>query len=294
MDTASPLADAGEEIAMRFVLLVIALLVCVTAVRPASADCPEGTNWTSTWTDIYGETTYTLVAPCKVYLGIPFTITASADDPSYPNNWVGWNWSIFDNGSVIAGGTAGDIILANGHWETSVQQTYTGTAIDHTITFDFTDFGHGSGFHNAVGSSVGGLTVDPYLITLAPSFSLTTTQQGTTTIPATVFNPAGGNPLTYRWLEGATELQAPQPVVGVNEVSIPLDLAAVPALSPGEHTFTLEVTDGTLTGSKSTAVTVISSSPTPVPVMDGWWLLPGMLAGGVLLSRRRMARERIE
>lgn len=240
---------------------LFAVLLVLVLTNPVSAVCLEGSNWTATWTDIYGETSYTLQAPCKVYLGVPFTITASVDDSYYPSSRVGWNWAINDNGSVISGGDFSQINLSNGHWETIVEQTYTGTPIDHNLVFSFTDYGHGSGFHSAAGSSVGGLTVDPYLISLAPNFSLRTDQQNTTTIPATVYKPPVSNPLTYRWLEGATVLQNYLPVNGSGNVDIPLTLSSVPTLSIGSHTLTLEVTDGTLTGSKTTDVLVSSAPP---------------------------------
>jgi hypothetical protein len=277
---------------MRIATLVLITLCWAIFYRPAfAAECPEGSNWTSTWTDSFGQTTYTLQAPCKVYLGIPFTITANVTDPSYPNTSVGWNWAITDNGSILASNSSpvfGIRLDGTGFWQTSVQQTYTGTAIDHALVFSFTDYGKGSSFMSAAGSSVGGLTVDPYLITLDPDFTFSANQQSTTTIPATVYVVSGGNPLSFRWLEGSTVLQAYQPVVGSGYASVPLNLAVLPTFSAGIHTFTLEVTDGTVTGSKSTAVTVTApSSPSvAVPVMDGWWLLPGILAGLGILAKR--------
>jgi len=52
----------------------------------------------------------------------------------------------------------------------------------------------------------------------------------------------------------------------------------------------ITVSDGTLTTPLSPfSINVASSggSGTPVPVMDGWWLLPGMLAGVGMFARRR-------
>jgi hypothetical protein len=52
----------------------------------------------------------------------------------------------------------------------------------------------------------------------------------------------------------------------------------------------IRVSDGTLTTLLSAfSITVASSggTGTPVPVMEGWWLLPGMLAGIGIFSRRR-------
>jgi len=56
-----------------------------------------------------------------------------------------------------------------------------------------------------------------------------------------------GDSLEYRWLQGATELSTWQPVGGTGEAY--LDLDTVPEFSAGEHTLTLEVTDGMVTSS---------------------------------------------
>jgi len=235
-----------------------AALLLTTLSLPASAACPEFSNWSTSWTDSFGQTKYKLTAPCKVYLGIPFTVVASATDSYYPNSNVGWNWKITDNGDILAENSSiiGGIQLTDGYWMTSLEQTYWGTPIDHALSFTFTDFGKGSGGMGWGGSTLGGLTVDPYLITLASSFGFSVDQQNSTTIPATVFVPVGSTPLTYRWLEGADVIQASQPVNGTGTVNVPLNLAAVPTLATGSHTFTLEVTDGTLVGSKTTTVSV--------------------------------------
>ena len=47
-------------------------------------------------------------------------------------------------------------------------------------------------------------------------------------------------------------------------------------------------TDTNVTANVSvTASFAANSSGTPVPVMDGWWLLPGILAGLGIFARRR-------
>ncbi|WP_224957066.1 putative Ig domain-containing protein [Geomonas subterranea] len=362
---------------MKNLVLVPALLFCLVFDLPAFATCPEGSNWTSSWTDSYGQTTYSITAPCVVYLGVPFTVTANVHDVYYANTAVGWNWAITDDGATLLSNQdpLGITTDASGNWQRSVQQTYSGVATNHNLSFSFTDFGKGLGFMRTAGSSVGGLVVDPYLITLTSSFTLSAAAQSATTIPATVYNP-GGAPLSYRWLEGGAVVQDYQPVAGTGTVNIPLNLAALPPLSIGTHTYTVEVTDGTQTGSKTTDVAVtlsppsISGSPagavtagtpysfvptaryassfsignkpawamfntstgaltgtptssdagtyssititainsagsaslapfsvivsplgggqgTPVPVMEGWWLLPALLAGvGIFLRRK--------
>lgn len=238
-----------------------AVLLVIFLSSAVFASCPEFSNWSTSWTDSYGQTKYKLKAPCKVYLGIPFTITASATDSYYPNSTVGWNWKIIDNGVVVVEDYSPifGIRLTNGYWQTSLERSYTGSPIDHTLGFSFTDYGKGSGGMGWGGSTVGGFTVDPYLITLASDFSFSADQQSGTLLPATVFVPAGSNPLTYRWLEGAEIIQSSQQVNGTGTVSVPLNLSALSPLSVGVHSLTLEVTDGTLAGSKTTLVTVTSS-----------------------------------
>ncbi|MDO8413166.1 MAG: hypothetical protein Q7S51_05170, partial [Gallionellaceae bacterium] len=58
------------------------------------AACTPGSNWTAAWTDSFNQTTYTLTAPCKVYIGIPFSLTATVTDSVYPNDWVAHSWAI--------------------------------------------------------------------------------------------------------------------------------------------------------------------------------------------------------
>jgi hypothetical protein len=61
--------------------------------------------------------------------------------------------------------------------------------------------------------------------------------------------------------------------------------------TPGTYSdIQISVSDGTLTTLLSAfSINVASSggTATSVPVMDGWWLLPGMLAGVGIFARRR-------
>lgn len=126
------------------------------------AACAPGSNWTAVWTDSYGQTTYTLVAPCKVYIGIPFDITATVTDSAYPNNNVAFGWAIRDNGATISGGGFNWLATANGQWQKVITQTYSGTPVDHLIEFRFSDMGPGGGSHWWSAGLIGDITVDPY------------------------------------------------------------------------------------------------------------------------------------
>lgn len=264
----------------------------------ALATCPAGSTWTTSWTDSGNQTTYTLEAPCKVYIGIPFTVTATATDSVNPNNDVAYPWAIYDTYSTsskkikgtIAGGAAGGadawITTVNGQWQKTVPLTYSGTPYDHRIEFYANDLGYGTGSHSYGSRTIGDITVDPFFVDAGADITISASQQSSTILQGRVV----GSGLTYRWLEGSTVLQDSQPVDGSGNA--PLNLAGLPSLSAGAHTFTLAVTDGSATAS-DTVVVSVSAAPanapplTPVPVMESWWLLPGIMAGIGIISRRR-------
>jgi len=156
---------------MRKILFMITLVVMLQAGIFAFGECPPGSNWVRSWTDDWGNSTYTLEAPCKVYIGIPFNIKATVTDEYCANNWMASFWAIVDNGTVIDGcvGCQNSIWTVNGQWQRVIERTYTGTPVDHTIEFRFTDHGLCSGFHQAESSLIGSITVDPY--PSAPSLS---------------------------------------------------------------------------------------------------------------------------
>lgn len=146
-----------------FILTTFAILFFSSFVY---GECPEGSNWVASWTDAWGNTTYSLEAPCKVYIGVPFNIIATVTEanPYCQNNWVGSFWAIIDNGLVIDGciGCQNSIWVKNGIWQRVIERIYEGTPSDHEIRFQFKDHGECSGFHRAEGSVVGNTTVDPY------------------------------------------------------------------------------------------------------------------------------------
>ncbi|MFZ3136324.1 MAG: hypothetical protein WA126_02905 [Thermodesulfovibrionales bacterium] len=146
-----------------FLLTLATMLFIVNAVY---GECPEGSNWLASWTDYWGNTTYTLQAPCKVYIGESFNITATVTEanPYCQNNWIGSFWAIIDNDEVINGciDCQNSIWVVDGQWQRIITRTYEGTPIDHLIKFQFKDHGECSGFHHAEGSVIGNITVDPY------------------------------------------------------------------------------------------------------------------------------------
>lgn len=248
--------------------LIIALNNTVFAV------CSPGSNWTATWTDSFGQTTYTLVAPCKVYIGIPFTVTATVTDSAYPNDDVAFGWAIKDNGTTILGGGFNWLGTVNGQWQQVIEQTYSGTPVDHLIEFQFSDMGEGGGSHWWASNLIGDVTVDPYppsqntppVVDAGPDVFLESKNQNATVI-AGASSDEDGDSLSYRWLEGTGELQASRQVDASGNA--PLHLAEIPALAVGSHTFTLEVSDGTSVVTDAMVVSIENSKPLAVPAAGG-------------------------
>jgi hypothetical protein len=96
---------------------------------------------------------------------------------------------------------------------------------------------------------------------------ISTEDQDKTTVGGTVAY-SGSLPLSYRWLEGTTDLSgcqaAPCIPVGTNGEA-PLNLATIPTLAIGQHTLTLQVTGGVLTDTDTVIVTVGNSAPHAEP-----------------------------
>jgi hypothetical protein len=265
--------------------LLALLLVSILATSVFAASCTNFpfSNWTTSWTDSVSQTRYSISAPCKVYIGVPFNITAKVTDTNWANTEVAYPWYVQDTYSTSSKkytnridqyGTAvygpGTIVTdANRQWQTIISMTYSGTPYNHTYGFYFID--EGSGYepfaHHIAKTLIGGLTVDPYLITLAPNYSISQAQQNTTTIPSTVYNPQG-TALTFRWLEGTTVYK----MLSSNAsgyIDVPLNLAEIPPLSVGTHNLKLEASDGTATATADVIITVAASSSNSPPVISG-------------------------
>lgn len=259
-----------------FAIIPIFLLIISFSI-PAFASCPEGTSWTAAWTDVYGQTTYSLQAPCFAYVNTPFDIIASVTDAKYPNTSVGGVWYIMDNGATIAGPETLIILDEKGLWQRTVSREYTeGGPVEHSIQFKFKDFGQGGGGMGWVDAIIGGITVGPYRINTPPTVDagqnllIAGEDQNITVIPGTA-SDVDGDALFYRWLEGIVEVQPSQPVDASGNA--PLNLAAVPRLSIGAHTFTLEVSDGRATVTDDVIVTVENSAPIAAPSTNGNFLI---------------------
>ena len=97
------------------------------------------------WTDQFGETTYTLSGPDIVNPGDLVVVTVTVTDVPYPAEWVASSWSVTDNGSSLGGGFS--IWLdENGFWTSVFELTYDEIGF-HDILFTAQDLGQGGGAH---------------------------------------------------------------------------------------------------------------------------------------------------
>jgi hypothetical protein len=111
------------------------------------------------------------------------------------------------------------------------------------------------------------------------SLSILSKDQGTAILNGTAGDPEG-DALTYRWLKGTTELVAWQPV---QNGQAPLNLGPLPFFSLGQHSLTLEVSDGQVTSRDAMVLTVENSAPNAGPTGGGVYQVntPVILAGEV-------------
>lgn len=248
------------------------ILAALTLGARASAQCTPGTRWTQTWTDSYGQTTYEISAPCKVYVGENFTVELTVTDAAYPSTWVGGPWSILDNGATVASGSSVDTD-ATGRWTHTFTHSYSTLVVNHVIEFKFKDLGRGAGMSGWGDSVIGDLTVDPYppappTADAGADLTLSMSDQATAVVEGAASDPYG-EALTYRWLEGDAEVQAPRDVDETG--AAPLELGALPALTAGTHVFTLEVSDGQELATDTVNVTVeeaTAEAPGETPTED--------------------------
>jgi hypothetical protein len=248
-------------------LLFLFLMVMSVQSQAVVGSCTEGT-WTNTLTDSRGQTTYTVTAPCVVEPNVEFDIVISATDNTWPSTSVGGTWAILDNGSSLVEGfwITTD---ANGKWSYTKKHKISTVPNEHTISFRYRDFGNGqSGMFWDPIVTLSGITtlrsnLPPVVDPLA-SVAVTTENQSVSTITGTASDPEG-QPLTYHWLElgpdsfSWTEVLQYKPLNA--DGTAPLNLGELPPLAVGEHTFKLEVNDGTLTASDIVTVTVENTAP---------------------------------
>ncbi len=250
---------------LRVVLSIFLVTLCCYSV--VYGECPEDENWTASWTDAFGNTTYTLEAPCKAYIDIPFNITATVTEgnPDCQDNWVASFWAIIDNGEVIDGCTdcQNSIWVENGQWQKVIERTYySGTPVDHEIRFQFTDLGECSGFHQAEGSVIGNTTV--IYLTITTSYL----PPGAIGIPYNQALTATGGVPPYTWsITSGTLL--PNGLTLNNSTGV---ISGTPA-TEGTYSFIVQVMDTvSSTAIKNLSITIyLSQEDLPVKVSDSYY-----------------------
>lgn len=105
-------------------------------------------------------------------------------------------------------------------------------------------------------------------INAGDNVTITTDQQANTVLPGAVTDIEGDN-LTYRWLEGTYVLRDTAPVDLNGAALLNLADASVPPFSIGEHTLTLEGSDGQATATDTMILTVNNSPPVVAPAGGG-------------------------
>ena len=108
-------------------------------------------------------------------------------------------------------------------------------------------------------------TNNPPIVDAGLNITISSENQATTILLGTA-SDIDDDAITYRWLEGATELSSWQDVIDGNAN---LNLGNVPLFSTGQHTLTLEVSDGTDTVKDDMILTVGNSSPHAAPSGSG-------------------------
>ncbi len=108
----------------------------------------------------------------------------------------------------------------------------------------------------------------PFIVDAGVNVTIDSSEQLSTILNGTATD--SDPPLTYRWLEGATELLASSPVVGG---SAPLDLFPLPLFSIGAHTLTLEADNDQTIATDDMILTIENSPPTVAPSGGGTFQL---------------------
>lgn len=127
--------------------LVLAVIGVCTTVTLAHA-------FTTTWTDQFGETTYSITGPDTAAVGESLTVVLAVSDPTYPENWVASSWTFKVDGVQQDGGFS--IWTTGGAWSRSYLFLYPEPG-SHTYTFRAQDLGHGGG-HDYAWMEISGTT----------------------------------------------------------------------------------------------------------------------------------------
>ncbi len=106
----------------------------------------------------------------------------------------------------------------------------------------------------------------PPVTDAGPNLAISSEDQNGTVICGTATDP-DDDPLTYRWVEGVSELCTWQDVGPGSDAC--LDLSNVSGFIIGEHTLTLEVSDGQATSRDDMILIVENAAPTVAPTGSG-------------------------
>jgi hypothetical protein len=96
-----------------------------------------------------------------------------------------------------------------------------------------------------------------------PDVEIYTSEQALTTVAGMATHIVPGTPMQYQWFEGDTPVSSLADVGANGEA--PLNLGSVAALSIGDHTLRLHVTDGTYTSDDTMQLTVANTPPEAQP-----------------------------
>jgi PKD repeat protein len=197
--------------------------------------------------------------------------TASANqppvaDPNGPySGTLGEAISFDGSGSTDADGTIESYDWDFGDGSTtgngvSPSHTYTASGT-YTVTLTVTDDAGAADMATTTAEIVN----QPPIIDAGENVRIVTAEQNTTTIQGSA-SDADDDVLTYQWKEGDVVLLGTTPVGANGEC--PLDLSAV-SLAIGDHTLTLEVTDGEATVTDEMILTIGNSEPNAAPTGGG-------------------------
>lgn len=128
---------------------VLALVPCIVWAGSSGA-------FEASWTDQFGETSYTIAGPDTVLVGTDFQVTLSAEDALYPEAMVAAPWNFQVDAAVHDNGFG--LFLTGGLWS----EVYTfnfAEAGSHDFLFSAQDMGHGGGAHNWEWMEIGGGTL---------------------------------------------------------------------------------------------------------------------------------------
>jgi len=228
--------------------------------------------------------TYRLTARATVQgsnttFGLPFEVTVDPGDvvitdPDAPTVVISFppgNYETCEDCVVVSGtitdesgiesltidGTPVTINEPNGYYELTVCDLVTG---ENPITVEACDI-----YENCITIV---RTVIKLVCNLPPvadasdNIQITSADQAYTVLQGTATDP-DADTLQYRWLEGAEVLLDWSPVGLSGEAY--LDLGTLPYFSIGNHTLTLEVSDGELTDSDDMILTIQNSPPDVMP-----------------------------